>query len=466
MALLAAAAGVRLLASLDQLWLDEILAWRLAGTVERAGDVFLRLHSEVNHHLLTLWIAALGPERAWPLYRLPSVVAGALTVVLAALIARRRGRTEAWVAALLVGGSYPLIHYSSEARGYALAVLFAYAAWLCALRLADAGRPLRWSAGFAASVVLGLLSHLSFLYAHAALAAWSLGRKVRGRSSAPWVALAVANGPPLAFLAWLALVDLRYLQNLGGPIVPASEVAAGALSLLAGGPESGGIAWILAAAVAAAAVAGLASLRRSAHAEGSFFLGVGLLWPAVLMLASGRREVYPRYFLIAGAFVLLLLARALAALWDAGGARRAGAALLLAAVLAGNAAHVARLLLLGRGAYREAIELMWSATAAGPVSVGSDHDFRTANVLAFYVPARSDPERLVYHGAGRWPAEGPEWYLVHDQSAGFRPALDVRPAPGLRYRLAGFFPYAGLSGWHWAVYRNERKRPKAGAEPR
>ena len=62
-----------------------------------------------------------GPSAHSITYRIPAVLAGVGTVVMAGWISSRRGRLEALSAMLLVAASYPLIHYSSEARGYAYA---------------------------------------------------------------------------------------------------------------------------------------------------------------------------------------------------------------------------------------------------------------------------------------------------------------------------------------------------------
>ena len=96
-----------------------------------------------NHLLNTLWIYAVGDRPTWFAYRLFSILTGSAAIAATGLALRRVGRVESLVAAVLVAASYPMIVYSSEARGYAPAVFFAATAIrLYALSISSrAGRP-------------------------------------------------------------------------------------------------------------------------------------------------------------------------------------------------------------------------------------------------------------------------------------------------------------------------------------
>src|SRR5205814_3969155 len=76
-------------------------------------------------YLNTLYLYLLPDSGTWILYRIPSVIAGVTSVVLAASIARRAGEVGAASAAVLVGTSFLMILLASEARGYAAAIAFA-----------------------------------------------------------------------------------------------------------------------------------------------------------------------------------------------------------------------------------------------------------------------------------------------------------------------------------------------------
>src|SRR5690349_5873833 len=124
---IASTALLRAAGVFDDFWMDEIWSYDLARTVQRPSDVLLepRFQIDNNHPLNTLLIWAMGEQRHWWIYRVPSLLAGLGAVVVATMIAARRGRAAAILAAVLVGCSYPLVFFSSEARGYAVVVLFA-----------------------------------------------------------------------------------------------------------------------------------------------------------------------------------------------------------------------------------------------------------------------------------------------------------------------------------------------------
>ena len=179
--IVAAAACVRIWAAQDEFWLDEI--WSLvafARTVESPWDIFT-LHWDNNHYLVTLWMYLVRAQSNWFIFRIPSVVAGTGTVILAALVARRWGAFATFAAATLTGTSYMMIQYSSEARGYALAGFFALAAFL-ALDRYLATRGVWANIVFVVATIFGLLSHLTFIHFYLGALVWSM---VSCRNSAP-----------------------------------------------------------------------------------------------------------------------------------------------------------------------------------------------------------------------------------------------------------------------------------------
>ena len=89
------AAALRVVAGLDDFWLDEIWTWVAVTQVQSATQIFTEFRYD-NNHLLNTWIIyLLGTECHWFFYRIPAVVAGIGTVVLCGLTARRWGRVEA-----------------------------------------------------------------------------------------------------------------------------------------------------------------------------------------------------------------------------------------------------------------------------------------------------------------------------------------------------------------------------------
>jgi uncharacterized membrane protein len=115
------------------------------------------LHHEVNHYLNTLWLWFVGNRGNWPGYRIPSLLAGSGTIVLAGLIGRRRNRTTAFMAMLVLGFSYIMVLYSSEGRGYALAIFFAFLSYYALDHYLEKPR-WPWAVVCSISGVLGMAS--------------------------------------------------------------------------------------------------------------------------------------------------------------------------------------------------------------------------------------------------------------------------------------------------------------------
>jgi hypothetical protein len=456
-ALVLAAGACRLWASRDDFWLDEIVTWDLAGQVSSAWEILTALHWDTNHVLSTWIIFLLGADTHWTVYRLPAVAAGIGTVVLAGLSGLRRSRREGLLAVLLTGSSFLLVQYSSEARGYAYLLLFAMLSFLL---MEEASRAPRWwkDLAFGASVVLGFLSQLIFLYVYGALGLWSLWSVVRRRQ--PWKRVVAAEVRrhllPALFLPWFYMVFVRHLKHVGGDPSPWSLVAARAMSLTMGGPETGMLVGALSLVAIVVYVTGVIILKRASSDTWVFYAGLPVV-TAVVVAASGFELFYVRHFLPNAFFLLLLTTHVLAELSRRGRFGAAAAAVCVAAIVTGNVVHDAALLRWGRGGYQQALAFMRETSRERVVTVGSDHDFRNSTVLSFY-ERRSAPDAkpLAYiPGMGSWEGPVPEWILVQGEQEAFTPRPSIRDDDGNVYRLAKVFPHSGLSGWHWVLYHRQ-----------
>ena len=156
---------------------------------------------------------------------------------------------------------------------------------------------------------------------------------------------------------------------------------------------------------------------------------------------------------------LLAISHLLATLWTAGGWQRVVSVVAVILILAGNAVHVKDLLMVGRGGYEAAVTLMNEASQTA-ITVGSDHDFRNPMLLNFYQQRIDSSKPMTYFKNGQWPATGPEWVILHtfDRERIAQPS--IQDGGGNTYRMIRDYPYAGLSGWRWVLYRNEQ-RPSA-----
>lgn len=450
-------------------WLDEVWSWSIAKDLASPLQVFTGIHHSNNHHLLTLWMFWLGDAAPVWLYRLPSLLAGIASIPLAAALAWPRGRLEAVLAASGVAACFALVHFSSEARGYALAVAFALAAQLALRRALD--RRSGPAAGlFGVCVGLGLLSHLGFAFYWAGALSWSLWRWRRGRIAAGW--LVRLHALPIGVLALLYAVDLRLLVVGGGNPTDLANLAARCFGFAFGAP----VVRSLALPYAALAAAGLAAAARARARRGDdSWIGDAVtiaLAPALVFAAFQPEVIAVRYFLIGIALALLLLADWMAAGLRAGGWRRAVAAALGLAFLAGNAVHIVAFLEHGRGGYRAALRTMAEHSRGPEIRVASDHDFRNGTVLRFYARELPPGRRLVYFPRDRQPPGGPEWWILHRAQRPAHMPARIRDAAGNTYALFAEFDHAAISGFYWALYRNVRAsttvpkpRPEKGSAP-
>ena len=126
---------LRLAASMGDFYLDEIWSFYFSRQISSPLDVF-KLNHDNNHILNTLYLYMVGGEPFFfagkPTFiphRLFSVLSGVVSLFLVWKIASRQGRVEAFTALVLCGLSYPLVIYSSEARGYSPEIMFALASF-------------------------------------------------------------------------------------------------------------------------------------------------------------------------------------------------------------------------------------------------------------------------------------------------------------------------------------------------
>jgi hypothetical protein len=461
--LVSIAAGLRLAAARGDLWLDEIWSLSFARELSAPWETLTAIHHDNNHPLntLALFVAVktAGLHAPSIAYRILPLLTGVATIPLLFWTERDRAgdgsHASAWLAALWGATSFLAVVYSSEARGYAPAAFFALAAFALVRNGSVESTPSRRIA-FAACCVLGLLSHLTFLFPYAGIVAWT-HRSVRsGRvAGRDWIAL---HALPALFSAVYYLIDVRQLTYGGGPPIDVAAVLGRTLSLAVNGPDAG---WARnGAALAALGVAlwGIRDLTRRNSDEAAFFAVALATAPAGVIVAYKTRILDPRYFFVLMPFFWLLAARALTRLRAHGTAGRAAATLITALAVAGGVVHLLPLLRDGRGHYREAVATLSALTPGSEIAVGSDHDFRNETMLDYYADQLPPGKRVIYVPASAWTPEGPEWLITHGfgrLGPGNLPPERVSGVNGRPYRRLRSFPYGGISGWNWHLYRRE-----------
>src|SRR5690242_10327629 len=82
-AILSAAAVLRAIGMSTELWLDEVWSVRNVRSLQRWTDVLVRLRTDNNHHLNSLWLYAVRAYNSVVLFRALSFLCGVTTVAFA-----------------------------------------------------------------------------------------------------------------------------------------------------------------------------------------------------------------------------------------------------------------------------------------------------------------------------------------------------------------------------------------------
>ena len=351
---------LRLRGVFTDFWLDEIWGLRIALDAPSWLALITRIHADTNHPLMSLYMRAIGPVQHWEWYRAFSLLCGIGTMLLI------RDRTYRILAAL----SFPLIVYSSEARGYAPAAFFLLLAYVTRRRLV-----------FGIAIILAILSHLSAVAVYlgflAARRDWKL------------------HVLPCAFGIWYFFVKVRHLVPGGGPRWTPDPfvLSIGILTLVI-------------------VIVEIVRRARARDAEALFFAVAIIVGPLIAAASYRCPCVLPRHFFVCMPFVLILFASFFERV------PRWGVAVFILL----NAIQIVPFMIYGRGQYDRALHDI-SGT------VGGDSAFRDRMLIDFYNPSL------------RYGVPGPEWLLIENP----------RPIPG--YELYSMYPYGGVSGWTWYVYR-------------
>lgn len=461
-------AVVRLAGMFGDLWLDEIWSVRMIEPLKSPVEIITAVQHDNNHPLNSLWLYALRPVKGEWALRSFSWIMGAAAVALAGLIGRRQfnrwqataspGQADVagWVTATVFGGSYFMIHYASEARGYAAAVAFALLALLALLHAAEP-KWWRWAVVYALACLLGLLAHLAVLQVMIAGVVWTALES--GGATGNWRdrvgRLLAWHAVPWAGAGFYYFGFVRHLKIGGGPENPLATVLGEAAAYTTGWPAQVGGAVALPLLLLVVVTVLVLLARRDWRLAVFYGLAV-LVTPAIGPALSRFGLLFPRYFIVSAALALVLVGAGLARLWARGGAWREVVLGVLVLFLAGNGVHVARLAREGRGQYQAAVRHLAARTPTAIITAAGDHDFRNFAVLDYYQAAAGAERPVRYYPGDRIPARGVEWLFVHRLDGEAPPADAITDVRGNRYRLDAVFRHAALSGWDWYLYRNER----------
>jgi hypothetical protein len=452
--------ALRVLGAQGELWLDEIHSLKLVSSIHSPDEVIWGINHANNHMLNSLWVYAVGPDSPPLRLRLLSIVLGTLSVLWAGLAAGRRHLSTALLAMAFFAVSFPMVTYGSEERGYSGLILFTLMA-IHALRDRAPSWGDRLYLGLA--LVLGVLSHLTMIGAIVALFAWQMWIDVR--SGEPVDAALGANLrrflPGFAGIGMLAIA-ISVGSHIRPFIIPVEDPFTVYGTTTAYGLMLGSLAGVwyqplgqtcLATALLFLAWQAFARYRDDRDGIG-LYLFLVVLVPGILFATRGHNLNNVRFYLAFGAVYLLFLADMAGRGWRRGGAARILTVGLLTVAMGLTGYDLSQFYRTGRGHYAEAVAMM---TGNGPATYGDDGgpggDFGFRTVAAYYAARQHVDLSLV--PLDKWCETPPQWLVVHTYQGEVAPARLTmgRPRCALHYDAPVIFPFWGMSGWGWTVYR-------------
>jgi hypothetical protein len=331
LAILAIATVLRLYKLESSLWYDEIDT--LVNFVRPPFAELMTNYPSLNHHVLFSLEAKLSTlifgESAWSL-RLPAALLGVGSIWAAWLVAREVvTRNEALFVAALMAVSYHHIWFSQNARGYTGLLFFGVLATYFLLRGMRKPSLGVWAA-YGLAMAAAMYTHLSaafFFAGHGLVYAWFFGRARLSRSPAPikggddaiggfgpFIGFAVGGLLTLLVLAPLIPDMIQTFTSVSGagpdgreavpewknPLWTIAEIGR---SLVALGPL---MAVGLPAALILIAIGAWDLFKRRPAAAALFVAHIPL---TILILFVLSFRIWPRYFFIDAAFVLIFLVR-------------------------------------------------------------------------------------------------------------------------------------------------------------
>lgn len=451
------AGALRVAGALGELCLDEIWTLDLLAPVTSAEQILWDVSHDNNHILNSLYLYLVGPNASPVVQRGLSIVLGTATVAVAGIAMRNNGRPAAFAAMALFAICYPMVHYGSEARGYAGLVLFSLIALVLLRRELDRPDPVNRH-GLGLAIGLGLLSHLDMAASAVALGMWATWIVWR-RSGRPRETLSATFSIFAPALVWAVFVGdclfvgaLRHGFVRGGHFPFTAESFVDAYGGLIGwelGLAGGWPAWpCMLGAALVVATASYVWRHREDHA-GSLYVSAVILVPSAMFAAMLPNTQFIRHFIFSGAILLLFLADAFGRAWRQGGVSRNAAIAALAAILIGNAGSLAKFFAYGRGHYAEAVAAM-AEEGGRPVYTGTE-EFRTRMLVDFF--GKKLDRTPIYVGAEDRCRFRPSWLLVENPPRAPESELALSSAEcTLHFARQDVFPAWGLSGSVWVLY--------------
>ncbi len=317
------------------LWFDETASIEVAqrGLKAILTDRFGWMQVQTPLHYLIVWLSIqpVDPTASAALVRLPSALAGSLSILVIYGIGRQVfGRLQGLIAALLLALSAVHLNYSQDVRPYAMLTLLTGLSVYCLLKADSTGKAVWWAA-FAIVTVTNIANSynvltlvLPALAPYLLWVLWKVWRSSRTREEglrrliAPALSLAFTGLASLLALSDLLQVprtapDLKQLPATA-PLASIKELTAWFTQFGMGGETE----HTLQAIFLLVAVAGTYAALRLRKRNGGYLCWLFMIIPPVLLsILSTTNVVYQRYALFTMLFYFLLISNGVAAILSA-----------------------------------------------------------------------------------------------------------------------------------------------------
>lgn len=450
----------------NELCLDEVWSFNIVYNLKSPLQIFTSVFKDTNHHLNTLFIYLIDNKNPvhYFKYRVPSFIFGLATIFLGFLISKEifPRRIPGLIYPFLLATSFPLVFYSTEARGYSPLIFFSlFSPYLLWKYFEKERLPVLLL--FYAGIIMGFLSHLSFVVVAAALFI-SACIYIRGD---PGIAAHKNGFATLAKLFFVPAVIVylilsRYVSNLvsGGLTEPGSFAVINSLMMsMVGCVSDTASTRVLSVMLAVLLTAETRFLIRDRTSyKAGVFTATVIFLSGCLIIFRPFKYLSPRHLLFTAPFFLLLLSNLLYRMQRGGIKVKVLAVFFVLSIFSANMAAIVHFLKDGRGHYYEAMAYIYKNTASSEIVITSDHDFKNPLMINFYNHFYFNTRKVVYISQDEAVEKGirPEWIIRCDEQIDPCVRTSVR-FNGTEYMQKRHFPYWGLSGMHWFVYHDSGK---------
>lgn len=441
--------ALRIAGAQGALWLDEAWSAKQAHDAGTPLGVFLNINHDNNHHLNSLWLLLVGFDAPPTLERALSIVTGTAAIPVAWAIGARRSAALGLITALLFAVSPALVTFGSEARGYAPMTL----ALLTAILLVD-----RWLAGeatrspaLALSICffLGAFSQLTMFFAFCALAGWVFFALWKRDGFKPALTSSFRLFLPSAVALALVVVIILGAAAARTGFKFGRYDPYNTLELLHGVSEL--VQYTLGFPIVSiwwfALVPALVVLAPSAGVSRIAFHRLAILaFPLGLALLRAGNVAHPRYYLLVGIALLILIAELIWLGWRAGGWKRWLAAATLAGITLASLACDVDLAINRRGDPGAAIRAMQARAPRGTHLLLD----RETGIATFEAAAASAHYPLTVQLEDCTAAR----FFLADRFRGEEPPARIALCGAVYVPIAAARAH-GMSGTHWTLYERQ-----------